>query len=53
MAVQPRQHQPLGARDAERAHAAIEGGAQQARDVGITTPMNRRYWACGNCSGAN
>ena len=34
MAVQPRQHQPLRARDAERAHAAVERGAQQAGDVG-------------------
>ena len=33
MAVQARQHQPLRARQAEPAHAAVERRAQQARDV--------------------
>jgi len=33
VAMQPRQHQPLGAGDAELAHAAIERGAQQARGI--------------------
>ena len=32
--MQPGQHQPLRAREAELAHAPIKHRAQQARDVG-------------------